>query len=298
MPARSDLDLESLRLLLAVVETGSLSGAAARVGISQPAASARIREFEARWRLPVLRRTSRGSTLTTDGEAVAAWAREVVDAADTMQASLEALSSRRKAGVVVAASLTVAEHLVPRWLGELHARHPDVRPVLQVINSEAVAEAVRHHTADLGFIESARLPAALEHRRVGNDRLVVVVAPGHRWARRRTPVTAAELVAVDWVLREEGSGTRTTFEAALGEEPRIALEAASTTALVGAAVAGMGPAVVSAMSVRTELERARLVAVPTELDLRRPLTAVWRPGERLVDAADTLVRIAAGSIPD
>ncbi|QYJ03221.1 LysR family transcriptional regulator [Nocardioides panacisoli] len=298
MPARSDLDLESLRLLLAVVETGSLSGAAARVGISQPAASARIREFEARWRLPVLRRTSRGSRLTTDGEAVAAWAQEVVHAADTMQASLEALSNRRKAGVVVAASLTVAEHLVPRWLGELHARHPDVRPVLQVINSEAVADAVRDRTADVGFIESARLPAGLTHRTVGHDRLVVVVAPGHPWARRRTPLTTAELVAADWVLREEGSGTRTTFEAALGGEPRIALEAASTTALVGSAVAGMGPAVVSAMSVRNDLERGRLAAVPTELDLRRPLTAVWRSGERLVDAADTLVVIAAASVPD
>lgn len=66
----ADLDIETLRLLVGVAERGSLSAAAAERGMSQPAASARIKEFEARWRLAVVRRSPRGSRLTTDGEAV------------------------------------------------------------------------------------------------------------------------------------------------------------------------------------------------------------------------------------
>lgn len=287
-----DLDLDTLRLLVAVSETGSLSAAAARRGISQPAASARVREFESRWRLAVVQRSARGSRMTTDGEAVVSWARGVLHGADTMRASLEALTARRRAGVVVAASLTVAESLVPRWLGELHTRRPEVQPVLRVVNSETVADTVRSGHADIGFIESAALPAGLAHRQVGHDRLVVVVAPQHPWARRRAALSSAELRAARWVLRESGSGTRSTFDAALGQEPEVALEATSTAALVGATAAGVGPGVVSQMSVHAELELGRLVVVPTELDLARPLTCVWRGEERLHESAGELLAIA------
>lgn len=287
-----DLDIETLRLLVAVSETGSLSAAAARRGMSQPAASARVKEFEARWRLAVVSRSPRGSQLTTDGEAVISWARGVLHTADTMRSTMTALSAKRRGGLAVAASLTVAEHVLPRWLGELHARRPDVQPVLQVVNSENVASAVRSARADLGFIESAELPVGLARKTVGRDRLVVVVAHGHAWARRRTPLGRTELLAARWVLREPGSGTRSTFEAALRQVPDIVLESSSTAALVGAAVAGVGPAVVSLMSVRAELETGRLVVVPTELDLLRPLTAVWRKEERLREAAAELLAIA------
>lgn len=287
-----DVDIETLRLLVAVSETGSMSAAAMVRGVSQPAASARIKEFEARWRLAVVSRSPRGSQLTTDGEAVVSWARGVLHATDTMRATMTALSAKRRGGLAVASSLTVAEHVLPRWLGELHARRPDVQPVLHVVNSESVATAVRAGRADVGFIETAELPIGLARKTVGHDRLVVAVAQNHRWARRRTPLRLAELREARWVLREPGSGTRSTFEAALQKQPEVVLEGTSTAALVGAAVAGVGPAVVSAMSVTAEVETGRLVVVPTELDLYRPLTAVWRKEERLREAAVELLSIA------
>ncbi|MEW1955431.1 LysR family transcriptional regulator [Terrabacter sp. NPDC080008] len=290
MPA--DLELDTLRLLTALVEAGSLTAAARLQGISQPAASARIREFEARWQLSVVRRSSRGATLTTDGQAVVAWARDVLGSVDTMRASMEALSQSRSANLHIAASLTLAEHLVPRWLGELHATRPATRPVLQVVNSESVADAVRSGAAEIGFVESTSLPAGLASRTVGRDRLVVVVARTHPWARRRIELDQAELTAARWVLREPGSGTRSTFEAALGDQPQVALEATSTTALLGAVMAGVGPAVVSELSIRGELETGRLVSVPHRLDLRRPLTGVWRADQRLSEPARDLLAIA------
>ena len=287
-----DLDIETLRLIVDVAETGSIAAASSRRGVSQPAASARVREFESRWRLGVVRRSPRGSSLTTDGEAMVAWAREVLHQIDTMRSAMRALSAQRQAGVAVAASLTVAEHLLPRWLGELHARRPEIQPVLQVVNSDTVAVAVRSGAADIGFIESAHLPVDLARKTVGRDRLVVAVAASDPWARRRTPLGIDELCAARWVLREPGSGTRNTFEGALRREPKLALEASSTAALVGAALAGVGPAVVSKRSVVAELETGRLFTVPTELDLLRPLTSVWRKDERLTGAAAELLTIA------
>jgi len=286
------IDLETLRLLVGAAESGSLSSAAGVLGISQPAASARIREFETRWQLNVLRRSSRGSRLTSDGEVVVAWARAVLHSADTMHASLEALTASRHEGVVVAASLTIAEQLLPRWLEDLHARFPDAQPILSVVNSERVASAVRSGTASVGFIETAVMPADLARKRIGQDRLAVVVTPGHRWAQRTTPLPVEELFEERWVLRESGSGTRRTFESALRREPQIALEGASTAAVISAALAGFGPAVVSYRSVAAELKAARLVSVPLALDLVRPLTAVWRKDEKLRGRAADLLSIA------
>lgn len=287
-----DLDIETLRLLVAVAESGSLSAAARERGISQPAASKRIREFEGRWRLAVVRRSTSGSRLTLDGHAVVSWARTSLHAVDTMRASMSAMSDHRGAGVAVAASLTVAEHLLPTWLGALHTRRPDVQPVLHVVNSETVSSLVRSGSTDIGFIESALLPVGLARKIVGRDRLVVVVSPDHAWARRRTPLQVSELAQSRWVLREQGSGTRSTFETALRLQPDLALEATSTTSLIGAALAGVGPAVVSSRAAVAELETGRLVAVPTELDLMRPLTGIWRRDERLSEVALELLSIA------
>ncbi len=287
-----DLDIETLRLLVAVTETGSLSRAARARGISQPAASARVRSFEARWRLRVVDRSARGSTLTTDGLAVVAWARTVLHETDTMRAALAALTNQRGSELEVAASLTIAEFILPRWLGELRGRLDGIRPRLRVVNSERVAELVRDQSVDIGFIETAQSPTDLAHRLVGSDRLTVVVLPEHPWARRSTPVNAAALLEASWVLRESGSGTRSTFERALRREPKMALEASSTTALIGAALAGVGPAVISARAVTNELDTGRLAEVVTELDLMRPLMAIWRADRRMSEAAAALLQIA------
>ncbi|SKB08969.1 LysR substrate-binding domain-containing protein [Aeromicrobium choanae] len=287
-----DVDMETLRLLVDLAELNSLSAAAQARGISQPAASARLRSFEARWRVTVADRSPRGTALTTDGLAIVSWARTVLHEVDLMRAALTALSDERHAELEVAASLTIAEFILPRWLGELRSRSVVVRPRLHVVNSEKVAELVRSRTVDVGFIESAAVPRDLAHRLVGSDQLAVVVDPRHPWARRSTPVPHEALRNEAWVLRETGSGTRSTFERALRFEPHLAMEADSTTALIGAARAGVGPAVVSRRAVASELETGRLVEVTTDLDLWRPLTAIWLMERRLPDSVDALLRIA------
>jgi DNA-binding transcriptional LysR family regulator len=164
-----------------------------------------------------------------------------------------------------------------------------------VVNSERVVDLVRDGTAALGFIETASRPVGLRTRAVGRDQLVVLTTPDHPWARRRTPLTRDQLVKEAWVLREVGSGTRSTFESALRAQPRLALEAGSTTALLGAALAGVGPAVVSGRAATAAVETGRLVVVPTELDLSRPFLALWSPTRRLPDPAGDLLVIAAES---
>ncbi|OUZ09104.1 hypothetical protein BHE97_11415 [Aeromicrobium sp. PE09-221] len=285
-------DLEAAEVLLAVDELGSIGRAAERLAITQPAASARLRSMEARWGLTLVERSARGSHLTADGRAVAGWAAAVMEQVTAMNAGLQALRRDHDRDVRIAASLTIAGFLVPSWLGALRSQRPDASPQLAVVNSAEVTERVRAGAADVGFIETTDLPEDLATRRVGTDTLAIVAAPGHPWASRDSPVTAEELAAEPLVLREPGSGTRGTFDSALARVPNIALEAGSTASLIGAAQAGIGPAVVSARAVRGQLDRGELVEVETDLDLRRPLTVLWSWDRRLSATAEALLRIA------
>jgi DNA-binding transcriptional LysR family regulator len=197
----------------------------------------------------------------------------------------------------VAASMTVAEYLLPGWLTALRARDPDTAVALTAGNSAEVASAVLDGSADIGFTEGPDLPRGLASRPVGTDRLTVVVPPGHPWARRRSGITAAELVATPLVAREPGSGTRRYLEGALHarglERVRPVAELSSTTAIKSAVAAGIGPAVLSALAVAPELAAGTLRAVlVTDLDLTRRLLAVWADGRQLTGPAADLRTVA------
>lgn len=287
------VDLDSLRLLLLIDELGSLGSAARELGVSQPAASARLRSLESRYGLTLVSRSTRGSRLTEDGKAVSAWARNVMTEVDNLETGIGALSARRRGDLKIAASLTIAEYFMPRWLAELQRARPGVHAGLLVVNSTEVVAMVREDRVKLGFIESALEIPDLQSRQVGTDRVSVVVPPDHRWAHAKQPIDREELASTPLVVRETGSGTRETFERALGAQASIVLEAGSTNVIIGAALNGVGPAVVSEVAVRTAIENGTLVDVPVTLDLRRSLRAIWRKNEQLRPPLGDLVTIAA-----
>ncbi|GAA1182153.1 DNA-binding transcriptional LysR family regulator [Kitasatospora gansuensis] len=294
-------DLPALELLLSVIELGSLGRAAESHGISQPSASSRIRYLEKLVGVPVLERSTRGSRATPAGALIAEWARTVLDAAHQLDAGISALREERNSHLRLAASQTVAEYLVPKWLIGLRTHNPTTSVALESGNSADVARAVLDGRAEIGFIESPRAPKGLESRPVARDHLVVVVAPDHAWARRKA-ITLDELTATPLIQRETGSGTRTAFELAVAAHlpdwrPSALLELSSTTAIKTAVAGGGGPAVLSSLAVADELAAGTLRSpAVTDLDLGRTLRAVWPTGRRPTGPARDLYAIAHRSL--
>ncbi|WP_335938510.1 LysR family transcriptional regulator [Streptomyces sp. PTD5-9] len=296
-------DLGALELLLAVARHGSLGRAARELGVSQPAASARVRSMERQLGLALLERSPRGSRLTDAGALVTDWARRVVEAAEAFDAGTQALRDRRDSRLRIAASMTIAEYLLPGWLISLRAERPDTAVSLIAGNSAAVAGRLLGGEADLGFVEGLSVPAGLDGTVIAHDRLVVAVAPSHAWARRRAPLTPRELAATPLVLREQGSGTRQVLDAALAVHGGLAeplLELSSTTAVKGAAQSGAGPCVLSELALGEELSARRLVQIPLGgMRLRRQLRAVWPAGHRPTGPARDLLSLTArGAAPE
>ena len=229
-------DLGALRALREVGRQGSIAAAASVLGVSQQALSARMRTLERAIGVTLLARTPSGSHLTEQGRLVVGWAEDVLDAADRLEAGLRSIRSGVSHRLAIAASQTIAEHLVPHWLVELRsleqasaeqasvepagvgqrnaeqaASYPPTVVELTVANSTGVLDLVRAGKARLGFIETPHLPPDLVTKHLRDDELLVVAAPGHPWARRRRPLYLAEIAARRrWLCGKlaAGPGTR------------------------------------------------------------------------------------------
>lgn len=289
-------DLASLDLLRSVAERGSIRQAAQAHRISQPAASMRLRSLERAVGLTLLDRSSGGARLTPEGEAVVEWSERVIDGMEALLAGSAAIRAKGHAQLRLAASMTVAEYLLPGWLQRLRSARPGVALSLQMGNSDRVAELTTRRQVDLGFVEGHDHPPGLRSQLVSGDRLVLVVPPGHPWTRRRRPVRPADLAATPLVLREAGSGTRQVLESALGElglgvVPLV--ELGSTTAIKAAVEGGTGPAVLSRLAVEEDVRQGRLAVVAVEgLSLAREIRAVWLRDRPLAPAASSLLAVA------
>ncbi|HVV20171.1 MAG TPA: LysR family transcriptional regulator [Pseudonocardiaceae bacterium] len=282
-------DLVELELLDAISRLGSVTAAATSLGLTQQAASLRIRAMERKLGVTVLVRSSRGSQLTRAGALVNEWASGLLADARALGAALDSLRTHVRAHLRIASSLTIAEHLLPTWLVRFHEQQaraglPPTEIELSAINTDSVIARVRNGDADVGYVEGPVPPRDLHARVVAHDELLIVARPDHPWTRRRTPVPVGLLARTPLVSREPGSGSQQSFDEALAavlppDAPRAAPAlAVSTAAAVRAAVAaGAGPAAISSLAVADDLALGRVRVVPvTGLDLRRSLRAVWR----------------------
>lgn len=278
-------DLTALSLLADVARFGSIGAAARSQGMSQQAASERLRALEAQVGFTVLHRSARGSTMTASGTVLVEWGSRLLDVAEELDGAIASLRSDLRRELHVAASMTIAEHLVPRWLVQLRDRQTREGALptavsLQATNSRQVVTAVKDGTADLGFVEGTEVPDDLGTQAVGSDELLLVVAAGGPLSRVRKALTPGQVADLSLTSREVGSGTREVLERALAAHGLTmadpAVELTTSTAVRASVRAGGAPAFLSSLVVEPDIASGHLVTVPTDgLALRRTFRAVW-----------------------
>lgn len=274
--------LAGLRQLVQIERLGSVGAVARELKLSQPTVSSNLSRLESALGLPLLLRTRTGTRLTAVGVAIAAGAEAVVKAADDLARVIAELPLERTAPIRIAASMTIAEQLVPLWLANVRIVG-DLVPVgttLLVGNSDEVMDWVRDGSADVGFVEGITIQPGLVHRPIAKDELVAVVGPRHPWFSRTQPISPSALVRSGLVIREHGSGTREVLVNALAsagvELPPKLTSFGSTSAILTAVRYGGAVAVVSRLTVASEIEGGKLHALNLlGLSLTRRLSAIW-----------------------
>lgn len=290
----SAVTLEQLRIFVAVAERQHMTRAAEALHLTQSAVSAAIAALEARHDVRLFHRVGRGIELTDAGGALLGDARVLLDRAAAAEQALADRGRLLRGRLGLVASQTIAGYWLPRFLARFSAAHPGMTIDLAIGNTAQAAERVIEGSAELGFVEGVIDVPALAAWQIGEDRLQLVRAEpagsiDSEWLRRAR-----------WVMREQGSGTRSTLEAALagiGIAPAdldIALTLPSNEAVRTAVAEGEGIAALSAMVVAPLITVGRLHALDVALP-PRPFYGLRHKERYRSRAADTLLdMIAAG----
>jgi DNA-binding transcriptional LysR family regulator len=291
-------DVTSLVVFVSCAELGSLTRAAEKHGLSQPAVSNRIAQLERRLGITLLQRGPTGSAVTEAGTRLLPWARRVVEAAWEFEVAADGIVAVPPARLAIVASSFAGDHLLPRWIRALGSVGPKV--AVTVRNSPEALAMVRQGAAELGVLCVPALDtdaaSGLEVTVLGRDELVVVVRPDHRWAEMGSALGVRELAAAELVEREPQSETRAYLDSVLRpfrphRLPAPLVELSATGALKAAVLDGVGPSILGRLSVTGELLNGRLVAVPVEgFAAARNVFAVWRSRTALSEQAQHFLR--------
>jgi DNA-binding transcriptional LysR family regulator len=291
------MTLEQLRVFVAVAERQHVTRAAEALAIAQSAVSASIAALEGRHGAKLFNRVGRGIELTEAGALFLGEARAVLARAESAELVLSELGDLKRGVLSVHASQNIAGYWLPHHLVAFRRSYPGVAIRLSMSNTNQAAAAVRGGEADLGFVDGEVDDPSLVSETVARDQLVIVVGAEHPWSEAKG-LGMDDLLGVDWVLREAGSGTRSGFEHALEarglsfHKLRVALELPSNEAVRAAAEAGIGTAVISASVAAPSIEAGLLRQADFQLPERcyYALRHVERYRSRAAQALMDIVR--------
>ncbi len=282
IPTGEPVSSRELAAFVAAYESGTVQGAADALSLTQSAVTKRLQALERRLGGAVFDRGRMGVTPTRLGLTIYPPAKQALEQLQSVALAAGSVNAGGQRELLLSASLTVGEFLLPDWLSTFCREHPEVHPQLEVVNSAGVLGAVREARATVGFIESGDAPADMDALVVARDELVVVVAAHHPWAGRRS-LNASALRRETYLTRERDSGTRAVATAALAErgiELESAFEVASTESLKRMIYQG-GFSILSSLAIAREQRAGVLVGLPIrDLVISRDLCAVRRRPQR------------------
>ncbi|MBS1157950.1 MAG: regulatory protein, LysR:LysR, substrate-binding protein [Proteobacteria bacterium] len=268
-----------LQVFHAVAKHLSFTKAADALFMTQPAVTFQIKQLEEQYSTRLFERRHGGISLTPSGELVLGYAERILALSEELETRLLEMTGEMRGPLLVGASTTIAEFMLPRILGEFNALYPQVRARLVVANSESIESRVAEHTLDVGLIEApAKLPG-LACQICCDDELQVICAPDYPLAKLQS-VQPKALVDYEYISREPGSGTREVIDAYFRanqvpvESLKLQMELGSPEALKGVVSTGLGFAIVSRAVVAKETQLGALAAIPLNPPLTRSLYLV------------------------
>lgn len=292
-----------LQVFHAVAKQLSFTKAAEILFMTQPAVTFQVKQLEEHFNTRLFDRGHGRITLTPAGDIVLAYAERILGLSSELDVRLAEMTGEIGGSLLVGASTTIADFMLPSILGEFKSAHPDVRPRLIVANSETIETRVAEHMLDIGFIESPSHQPNLETEVCCDDELQVICSPRFPLAKFKE-ITPKQLVDHQYVSREPGSGTREFTDAYLrkagiaAEQMNMVMELGSPIALNGVVETGLGFAIASVGSVRKAQRLGDLVAIPLKPRLTRALSMVYPKEKFRSRLVTTFVDFAAAKLKE
>lgn len=284
------MTLEQLRIFIAVAEREHVTNAARDLNLTQSATSSAVAALEARYATRLFDRVGRRIALTDAGRLFLVEAKAVLARAAAAELVLADLAGLKVGSLGLAASQTVGNYWLPPFIHAFHAQHAGIAVSVTMGNTETVAAQVRDGEANLGFVEGEVDEPTVAVTTVAEDEMVLLAPPDHPWGRLGKD-TKPLLATASWILRESGSGTRSTLAAMLRQEGisetdiHIGLVLPTNEAVRTAVAAGAGVTVMSRLVAANALAAGNLIAIDYPVPRRKFF--MLRHKERYATAAET-----------
>ncbi len=269
-----------LQVFYTVAKQLSFTKAAELLFMTQPAVTFQVKQLEEHFNTRLFERSHGKISLTPAGELALDYAERILNLTAEMEARISELTGQVSGPLLIGASTTIAEYMLPRLLGEFKQQHQEIQARLTVANSETIERKVADHTLDLGLIEAPSHHPNLITQVCCEDELVMICAPYSDLSKLKT-VAPGQVAAHPYISRETGSGTRECIDEYFRsngvnlDEMNLVMELGSREAIKGAVAAGLGVAIVSSTTVAKEVRLGELVAIPLDPPLRRQLSLVY-----------------------
>lgn len=270
-----------LQVFSTVARLLSFTKAADVLHMTQPAVTFQIRQLEEYFNTRLFDRTHNRITLTVAGELVKSHADLIIAQYGEMDNEVRKLTGDVLGPLVIGASTTIGQYVIPRVLGDYQAKFPEVTMRLYVTNTLGVIHMVENNEIDIGIVEGPINNKNLVTEVCWQDELLLVTPPDHALAGPE-PVRPDQIMQYPFISREEGSGTRQVISEYLTEnklsfsDMTLAMEFGSSESIKSAVAAGLGISILSIATLDKELSLGLLEKTSLTPSLIRPFTIVYQ----------------------
>lgn len=261
---------DSMRVFITVADKKNFSKAAKALSLTQPAVSFQIQTLEQYYQTMLFDRVNRHVKLTAAGELLLDYAVHMNNLQAELERNMQQLTGHVKGELLIGASTTIGEYILPYVVGSFKQAYPDVNVTIQIMNTKDIGNAVGNKTFDLGIVEGPLdLTDTMETYKFLEDELVLAMPADHPLAAKGS-ITLEELKTLPYITREPGSGSRLIFEQALIdadfdiEDLNIVMELGSTTSIKSAIMGGLGISTISKWAIQDLVRTGKVVALNIE----------------------------------
>ncbi|MED3987130.1 selenium metabolism-associated LysR family transcriptional regulator [Peribacillus simplex] len=252
--------MDPLKVFVTVIEQKNFSRAGDILNLSQPGVSLHIRNLENELGTKLIYRSPKQVQITEPGKILYRHAKQMLNHYETAIREINEFNNVVSGTMKIGASFTIGEYYLPKVLAEFAAQYPMVDVQIIISNSNEVIQGIRSNKLDIGLIEGETDYKDIDVRPFMNDEMIVVVPPVHPLSQMDL-IEGTLLQNQTWVLREEGSGTRTYSDKLLSSLELNIKKTFIFTSIQGvkeAVMAGLGIALLSRLTVQKELKSNEL----------------------------------------
>jgi len=287
------MNLHSLRIFHAIASEGSFTRASKFLLISQPAVSQQLQQLESQFEIKLFDRIPRGVKLTREGEVLFSYSSRIFAIENECEATMSAMSENSYGRLVIGASTTIFDYLLPSMVSLYLKEFPNIKLQLEVGNTEEICKMIADGVVDFGLLEGTNITDGVEINSFGTDEMVVVANPNSELGNLPFPVKKRDLTNYPFISRETGSGSQVVIESALAEVDLFLnpiVRFGSTAAILRSVEADLGFGIVSSIAVKSALENEKIKIIPVEgLKISRKLFIGFLPDRQLSIAAKSFV---------